>query len=229
MRQLLRRPAAVPIAFLVGMVIASAATAGAATLISGKQIKDGTITSKDLSKAIRRQLAKAGAPGVAGAAGPAGSAGPAGAAGVGGPKGDPGPAGPTGATGAQGAPGADGSPDTAAQVLTKIASVDGSGSGLDADLFDGVDSSSYLKYVRGTQVNQTTALAAGGQEYWFTFGWASDQTIVWDIVPTVVGAKFRLEVETERGSNNTFTYWLRATNTGTVASGYQLRRTTLVP
>jgi hypothetical protein len=49
----------------------------------------------------------------------------------------PGPTGATGATGATGPAGADGSPDTAAQVLTKLLTVDGTGSGLDADLLDG--------------------------------------------------------------------------------------------
>ena len=39
--------------------------------------------------------------------------------------------------GAQGDPGNDGSPDTAAQVLAKIVTVDGIGSALDADLLDG--------------------------------------------------------------------------------------------
>jgi hypothetical protein len=69
------------------------------------------------------------------------------------PAGPPGPAGATGATGATGAqgpqgpkgdkgdPGANGSPDTAQQVLDKLAQVDGSGSGLDADSVDGIDTS----------------------------------------------------------------------------------------
>jgi hypothetical protein len=51
-----------------------------------------------------------------------------------GPKGEP------GAPGADGARGADGSPDTPAQVRDKLAQVDGSGSGIDADAIDGIDS-----------------------------------------------------------------------------------------
>ena len=50
------------------------------------------------------------------------------------------PAGPKGEPGADGAPGADGSPDTPAQVRDKLAQVDGSGSGIDADAIDGIDS-----------------------------------------------------------------------------------------
>jgi hypothetical protein len=75
------------LAFVLGLLVASAATAGAAALISGKQIKDGTITSKDLSPALRAKLARAGKPG------------PAGPKGAPGAKGDPGPKGDTGATG----------------------------------------------------------------------------------------------------------------------------------
>ena len=99
-----------------------------------------------------------------GPAGPQGAAGATGPAGSQGPKGDTGATGPAGATGAtgpagpqgeqgiqgltgaqgpmgpQGPPGADGSPDTAAQVLAKLITVDGAGSGLDADLLDGQSS-----------------------------------------------------------------------------------------
>jgi hypothetical protein len=67
------------IGLVVGAIVASAGTAGASALITGKQIKDGSITKKDLSRAVRAELAKAGAPGPTGPQGPQGS------------KGDPGP------------------------------------------------------------------------------------------------------------------------------------------
>jgi hypothetical protein len=41
------------LAFLAGILLASAGTATAAKLITGKQIKDGTISAKDLSKAVQ--------------------------------------------------------------------------------------------------------------------------------------------------------------------------------
>lgn len=88
-------------AFVVGVVIATAATAGAASLITGKQIKDGTITARDLSKAIRNQLARTGAKGdtgaqgLPGAKGDPGPKGDQGLKGDTGAKGDTGPAGPT--------------------------------------------------------------------------------------------------------------------------------------
>jgi hypothetical protein len=78
-------------------------------------------------------------------AGPTGPTGPTGPSGSNGSPGPTGPAGPTGATGATGATGPAGSPDTAAQVLTKIKTVDGSGSGLDADTVDGLQAASFLR------------------------------------------------------------------------------------
>jgi hypothetical protein len=78
------------VAFLAGILIATAGTATAAKLVTGKQIKNGSVTAKDLSKAVRAQLKKAGVPGPQGVAGPAGA------------KGDTGPAGPTGAPGLSG-------------------------------------------------------------------------------------------------------------------------------
>ena len=73
---------------VVAVVLSVTGSAVAAKLITGKQIKDGSISAKDLSKAVRLQLAK---PGGAGAKGDSGAAGPQG---VPGPKGDAGAAGP---------------------------------------------------------------------------------------------------------------------------------------
>ena len=72
------------LAFVFGVAVATAGTATAAKLITGKQIKDGSITKKDLSSGIRAQLAEAGRPGPQGATGPMG------------PKGDKGDAGAPG-------------------------------------------------------------------------------------------------------------------------------------
>jgi hypothetical protein len=80
------------------------------------------------------------------------SAGGDGEGGVGppGPQGEPGPPGPqgdtglTGSMGPAGPPGPAGTADTAAQVLAKLVTVDGAGSGLDADLLDGQSSAYYL-------------------------------------------------------------------------------------
>lgn len=79
--------------------------------------------------------------GATGSQGPQGNPGTAGATGPQGPQGDPGPAGPTGPAG---------SPDTAAQVLAKLITVDGAGSNLDADLLDGQSGAYYLALANAT-------------------------------------------------------------------------------
>jgi collagen triple helix repeat protein len=111
----LSRPAQLTAAVAV-LVIALAGTASAARLITGAQIKDGSITGRDIKAGsigasnLRADAASAlrgrdGAPGATGARGDTGPTGPrgdAGAQGVRGPKGD------TGATGADGAAGIQG-------------------------------------------------------------------------------------------------------------------------
>ena len=111
----LRRPSSATIIALIALVFAMTGTGIAAkSLITGKQIKDGTISDKDLSKAVRKQLAKTGAAGAVG------------------------PQGPAGAAGAPGAQGPAGSPDGPAEIAAKLAQADGPGSGLDADTVDGL-------------------------------------------------------------------------------------------
>ena len=63
----------------------------------------------------------------------------------GGLVGPAGPAGPAGAMGPPGPAGGDGSPDTPAQVRAKLVTVDGAGSGIDTDLFDGQDSTAFVR------------------------------------------------------------------------------------
>jgi Collagen triple helix repeat (20 copies) len=103
---------------VVVALVASVGTAGAATLITGKNVLDGSLTGKDvrngtiagadLAKGVRDQLKRAGVPGPQGLTGPAGPVGPAGAKGdtgapgATGAKGDTGAAGPQGPVGPQG-------------------------------------------------------------------------------------------------------------------------------
>jgi Collagen triple helix repeat (20 copies) len=87
-------------------LVAGASTATAASLITSKDIKNGTIQSKDikngtikssdLARAVKNKLNKGsrGRPGPVGPQGPAGPAGPAGPQGPAGPAGPQGPAGP---------------------------------------------------------------------------------------------------------------------------------------
>src|SRR3954452_25284200 len=88
MKNLIRTitPSGSMVVAVVALLVALSGSAVAASLITGKQIKDGTIQTKDLAKTARASLK-----GKAGPAGPAGLAGPIGPAG---PKGDTGAAGP---------------------------------------------------------------------------------------------------------------------------------------
>ncbi len=95
--------------------------------------------------------------GATGATGATGAKGDTGATGPTGPQGPAGPTGATGPTGPQGPAGADGSPDTAAQVRAKLVTVDGSGSGIDADLLDGSHASAFARLSGATFSGTVTA------------------------------------------------------------------------
>jgi hypothetical protein len=99
-----RRPSGAMMVGLIALVMAMSGSAVAASLITSKQIKDGTIQTRDLSKKAIRALAKS----TTATPGPQGPVGPAGPAGSAGPKGD---AGATGGTGAKGDPGGRGPSD----------------------------------------------------------------------------------------------------------------------
>jgi hypothetical protein len=77
----------------------------------------------------------------------AGLQGPIGPAGPVGPQGPVGPIGPQGPAGVAGQPG---SPDTPAQVLGKLVTVDGAGSGVDADLLDGLNGDRFMRTDQNT-------------------------------------------------------------------------------
>jgi hypothetical protein len=81
----LRRPSPGLVVAVAALILALSAPAIAARLITGKQIKDGSIGLKDLSASARAKLR-----GVRGPAGPPGPAGAAGATGARGPAGAPG-------------------------------------------------------------------------------------------------------------------------------------------
>ena len=96
--------------------------------VTGAKVKNGSLTRRDFGLG---QI-------------------PQGAAGAQGTTGADGSGGPVGPTGPRGLNGADGSADTPAQILTKLAQVDGPASGLDADTVDGADASGLQKRVTGT-------------------------------------------------------------------------------
>lgn len=98
MRSLFSRIRPVHLVVFVLALVLCAGSATAGSLITGKQVRDGSLTGRDVKdRSIKaRDLAKGlgGLPGPPGTAGPAGAPGPAGQAG---PRGEPGPAtGPAG-------------------------------------------------------------------------------------------------------------------------------------
>src|SRR4051812_30891365 len=93
MRRLVsRRPSGTTLIALLALVMACTGSAVAASLITSKQIKDGTIQTKDISKKALKALK-----GKSGVQGAQGLQGPKGEQGAKGDKGDTGPA--TGAAG----------------------------------------------------------------------------------------------------------------------------------
>jgi len=105
---------------VMAVVLVSSATAGGIKLITGANIKDGTIEVADLSKKAQATFkGRSGAPGPTGPIGPQGPsgsegpAGPRGATGQTGAQGTPGPAGSAGVAGPSGAIGNTGLPGAA--------------------------------------------------------------------------------------------------------------------
>src|SRR5680860_1503832 len=96
---------------ITAVILAGGGTATAASLITGKAIKDNSLTGKDVrDRSLTARDFKGSLKGQPSAAGPAGPAGPTGPQGKTGPAGAgaPGPQGPQGNTGATGATGAQG-------------------------------------------------------------------------------------------------------------------------
>jgi hypothetical protein len=93
------KPSGSMLVAVLALVLAMTGSAVAASVITSKQIKDGTIQTKDLAKktvtALKGKQGSAGLAGPTGAAGPAGVAGPQGGAGAKGDKGDKGDIGPS--------------------------------------------------------------------------------------------------------------------------------------
>jgi hypothetical protein len=94
----IRRPSASLIVAVAALILATTGSAVAASLITSKQIKDGTIEVKDLSKKARTSLVGTRGPsGAPGSKGDQGVQGQQGAQGAQGEKGDTGPRGPSNA------------------------------------------------------------------------------------------------------------------------------------
>jgi hypothetical protein len=153
---------------IAALVFATAGSAVAASLITSKQIKDGTIQTRDISKKARTQLK-----GKTGAAGPRGPAGPKGDVGA---KGETGASGASGASGAKGTDGTDGAPGTArAYANIDPGACSGAGPVICTPLkqknitaVERVSPGSYCITVTGA--NPSTDLAMAGVDYRYSSG-----------------------------------------------------------
>ena len=72
--------------------------------------------------------------------------------------------------------------------------------------------------ITGTQ--WTATINPGETQNWLTFAWPVNEIVVWSVQPTTPGGKIKTEVSVELAGNNTFTYWIAVTNTGTVATNF---------
>jgi len=125
----MRRAALLVAGVVCGLAVVTAGTAGVKALITGAQIQDGTIKSRDIGNGTIRRVDIAPAT-VASLRGQRGPAGPRGLQGIQGPQGSPGatgaqgpagPTGPQGATGSAGAAGPKGDPGAGVHVTGSVA------------------------------------------------------------------------------------------------------------
>src|SRR3954451_10483986 len=131
---------------IAAMLLGGIGTAGAAKLISGKDVRDRSIRGRDIAKnsvyssnlseglrkTIFQQQASSTSPGGTGQHGTKGAKGDTGAAGPQGAKGDTGASGSTGAAGSSGEPGA---PVKVSELAGNLTNNDGTGDVWDQDTF----------------------------------------------------------------------------------------------
>lgn len=144
----------------VAVVALSPVGANAAKLITGKDIKDGSISAADLSNAVNKALDKRAQDGKDGETGPAGPAGAKGATGDDGARGPQGLAGATGAPGAQGPVGPNGLSGAVYRVENYLNGGGGSATVACAD--DPAVSQTYTAIAGGVQGSNTNAETDNG-------------------------------------------------------------------
>ncbi len=121
------------------------------------------------------------------------------------------------------------------EVMGIVTTNDGAGSTVDADLLDGNDSTSFFKGGKGTQLaNQT--LPAGGTVTWTSFGYSTNDMVIWWAVPRTPNGKLNTTVETHLegccgAGEGKITYWITVRNTSNppAATNYDLIRYSFGP
>ncbi len=192
------------VALVVALVGVPTAWAVGKNTVGSKQLKPRAVKRADLAAnaVTSRKVADRSLRGEDFARGeiPAGATGPQG------------PAGPTGATGPQGPAG---SPDTAAQILAKLLTVDGAGSGLDADTVDGVGASAFGAGIMSARFVSPIA----DNQNRFPIGESSTASgPLPDAPETFVISDFEASVGTPPGAGQKWTFTVRENNTLTNVS-----------
>jgi hypothetical protein len=113
------------------------------------------------------------------------------------------------------------------EVMSIVTAAGGDGSGLDADLLDGLDSTSFFRGSSGVQLNST--INGGATVTWTSWGWNPDELMIWWAVPRTLGGKLSTSVETELEpccgqGQGLIRYWITVRNTGTINTNYDLIR-----
>jgi hypothetical protein len=114
------------------------------------------------------------------------------------------------------------------EVMTIVKANDGSGSGVDADLLDGLDSTAFFKGDNNVQVPNTT-LNPGGSVTWTSWGYNPNHMVIWWATPKTLGGKLSISVETELEpccgqGQGLIRYFITVRNTGSVTTTYDLIR-----
>jgi hypothetical protein len=115
------------------------------------------------------------------------------------------------------------------EVMSIILANDGSGSGINADLLDGIDSASFSRtshnhddryFIKGAGTQFTGTLAPGNSSTTFTFGWPQSWYVIWMVRPTTASGKITFTVDTELSADGNLTYFITVRNTGTITTNF---------
>jgi hypothetical protein len=129
---------------VLAVLLATAGSAGAAKLITSKQIKNGSIKAVDLDRSLQAKLRKVGTGGVGGT----------GQDGQRGPQGAQGPAGPAGPAGPQGPQGPAGTPDGYTKTEADAKFLGKSDKAANSEQLDGIDSNGFVQGVGDFRANR---------------------------------------------------------------------------
>ena len=114
------------------------------------------------------------------------------------------------------------------EVMSIVTANDGAGSNVNADLLDGLDSTNFFRGVRAVQLaNQS--IAPGATVTWSSWGYSTDNMVMWWAVPRTQGGQLSTSVETLLegccgAGQGLITYLITVRNTSAINTNYDLIR-----